>query len=182
MTRGSLARRYAAALFDVVRVKGDLENAGRELSDFSALIAGHDQLRKVFETPGVPAQKKRGVVEALLAQSGGVSPEVTRLLLLLADRDRLALVAEVSAAFEARVLTARRIVRAEVVTSEPLGDDRRAGLARALGQAAGAEVRMTERVDPSIVGGVIARVGSVVYDGSITRQLERMRQRLMSES
>ena len=181
MTLGSLARRYAAALFDVVKKSGDLERAGHELSAFSAMIAGHDQLRKTFDTPGVPPQRKRAIAQALIEQTGGISPEVSRLVLLLADRDRLSLVGAVSAAYDEKVMTARRIVPAEVVTATPLGDDRRAGLAHALGQAAGAEVRLTARVEPAIIGGLVARVGSVVFDGSITRQLERMRQRLLSE-
>ena len=68
------------------------------------------------------------------------------------------------------------------MTAVPLADDSRAALAAALGRAAGAHVTMTERVDPSIIGGVVAKVGSVVFDGSVTTQLARMRQKLVAES
>ena len=107
---------------------------------------------------------------------------MSRLLGLLADRDRLAMVADVADAFGERVMKAKRIVPAEVVTAVPLGEASRAALTAALGRAAGAEVTMTERVDPAIIGGVIAKVGSVVFDGSVTTQLARMKQKLVAES
>jgi F-type H+-transporting ATPase subunit delta len=181
MTAAALARRYAAALFDVVSRGGDFERAGRELSDVAEAIKTDDALRRAFESPAVPPAKKRAVLDALVAAAGGAGPEVTRLLGLIADRDRLSLLPEVAAAFEERSLALRRIVPAEIVTAMPLGEDRRATLARALGSAAGGDVRMTERVDPSIIGGMVARVGSVVFDGSVTRQLERLRERLLQQ-
>jgi len=132
----------------------------------------------VLTTPAVAAQKKRAILVAVLKAAGGVSPEVERLLLLLADRDRLALVPDVAGAFAEKVQQTSRVLPAEVTTAVPLGDARRTELAQAIGKAAGYQVTITERVDPSIIGGIIARVGSVVFDGSVTRQLERMRQRL----
>ena len=180
MTRQSVARRYAHALFDVVQKRGTVESAGRELAGFRDVVAGHDDLRRVLESPAVPAPKKHAVIEALLAADGETSPEIARLLLLLADSDRLMLLADIALAFDARAMQARRIVPADVVTAVPLGDERRAALAAALGRAAGCDVTITERVDPSIVGGVIARVGSMVFDGSVARQIERMRLRLLA--
>jgi F-type H+-transporting ATPase subunit delta len=180
MTPQGLARRYAGALFDVARKGGTLEAAGRDLSAMRDLVAGHDQLRKVFESTAVPAPKKRAVLEAILA-SGPVTADVRRLLLLLAERDRLMLLSQIADVFLERAMAARRVMSADVVTAVPLGDARRAEVAQALSRASGCEVTVRDRVDPSIIGGIIARVGSVVYDGSITRQLEKMRQRLLNE-
>jgi F-type H+-transporting ATPase subunit delta len=104
------------------------------------------------------------------------------LLRLLADRDRLGLLAEVGHAFAERLLELRRVVPAEIVTAVPLGETRRAALAEALARATGRTVTITERVDPAIIGGVVARVGSLVFDGSITRQIERMREQLRREA
>jgi F-type H+-transporting ATPase subunit delta len=73
----------------------------------------------------------------------------------------------------------RRVVTAELTTAMPLPDSQRATLVAALGRAAGAEVALTERVDPALIGGVVARVGSVVFDGSVLTQIERMRRRLI---
>ena len=179
MTPRTVARRYAAALFDVVHTSGDIDRAERDLRGFADAVAGHPELQHVFESPAIPAEKKRAVAEALFAASGDVSAEVRRLVLLLADRERLAIVGDIASAFAARVMQAKKIVPAEVVTAVALPDGPRHALAQALGKAAGGEVRMTARVDPGILGGVIAKVGTVVYDGSVTHQVERMRQRLM---
>lgn len=182
MTSRSLARRYAGALFDVVKKQGHLDAAERDLVAMRNLIAGHEQLRKVLETPALPIQKKRAVLEAVLAAAGSISEEVRRLLLMLADRDRLALLPELTEAFAERTMAARRVLPADVVTAVPLDDARRAAVARALARAAGCEVTLNERVDPAIIGGMIARVGSTVYDASVTRQLEKMRQQLLEKN
>lgn len=179
MTSRAVARRYAAAMFDVVRQDGDIDRAAHELNAIKYAIASHDQLRKVIEAPTVPMATKRAILDAV---ASGASPQVSRLLGLLADRDRLAMVSDVADAFGERVMKAKRIVPAEVVTAVPLGEASRAALTAALGRAAGADVTMTERVDPSIVGGVIAKVGSVVFDGSVTTQIARMKQKLVAES
>ena len=180
MTAAAAARRYASALFEVVQKTGRVDAALRDLTGLRDLIAGHDLLRKVFETPAVPASRKRAMIDALLS-AGGAGEEVRRLLQMMADRDRLALVPEVTASFEARVMIERRQMAAEVVTAAPLDGTHRDALAGALKRATGNDITISERVDPSIVGGLVARVGSLVFDGSVTRQLERMRLRLLSE-
>jgi F-type H+-transporting ATPase subunit delta len=182
VTARGIARRYAAALFDVVRKDGDIDRAAEELGAIKAAIAGHDQLRKVLESPGVPMPVKRKILDDIVGASGDVSQETRRLFGLLAERDRLAMLPDVADAFAARVMQAKKIVPAEVVTAVPLADHNRAALSAALGRAAGAQVTMTERVDPSIVGGVIAKVGSVVFDGSVTTQLARLKQKLVAET
>jgi F-type H+-transporting ATPase subunit delta len=111
-----------------------------------------------------------------------MSAELARLLQLLADRDRLHLVGEIADLYDERVMKLHRVVRAEVVTAAPLDAGMRASLSRALGQATHAEVRLTERVDPDIIGGVTATVGTVVFDGSVATHLERLRQRLHQRS
>ena len=178
MTRRSAGTRYARALFDVARKEADVQQAGRELSAFAQLIASHDALTKVFANPAIPAPKKRGVLEQLIARAGSLLPVVTKLLLLLAERDRLALLPDVDAAYQNRLMEHAKVVRAEIVTAVGLPADRVAALQQGLAQATGRQVQIESRVDPSIIGGAIARVGSTVYDGSVTRQLERMREAL----
>jgi F-type H+-transporting ATPase subunit delta len=177
-----VARRYAAGLFDVTRKNGRTERAGEELSAVIGIFNGHAELRKVLETPAVPAHVKKEIVARILKGSGDVSDEVSRLMLMLAERDRLGLLAGVQAAFSERLLEERKILPAEVVTVSPLSEANRAALSKALGAATGRQVTLTERIDPSIVGGVIARVGSLVFDGSVTRQLERLRQKLATNN
>jgi F-type H+-transporting ATPase subunit delta len=173
------ARRYAHALFDVVPADR-ADRVAADLQAFAAIVAGHDELRRVLETPTVPPQRKRVLVEALVDAGGGVADEVRRLLGLLADRDRLALVPAVAEVFATRVMESQRVVAAEVVTAAPLGVDARSQIAGALGRVTGREIRMEERVDPEIVGGLVARVGSIVFDGSVTRHLQRLRARLLA--
>jgi len=181
MTLASIARRYAAVLFEITQSRGATDRALAELQGIRDLVAGHDQLRQVFETPLVAPQKKRQVLEGLLGAGAPVSDEVRRLLLLLADRDRLMLLPTVASAFSDRVMRFRNILPAHVVTAVPLTDERRAALAGALTKAVGCQVTMHERVDPSIIGGVIARVGGTVFDGSVTRQIEKLRASLGAE-
>ena len=176
----AISRRYAVALFDVLGPRGDLDRAGRDLVAITGVVSGHAQLQKVLETPAVPPSKKRAIVDALLKDSD-VMPEVRRLLLLLADSDRLTLLPEISQAFADRLMELRRVVPAEVVTAVPLEPADRDALAAALGRATGTQVTLTERVDPEIVGGLIARVGSLVFDGSLTRQVQRMREQLTAQ-
>jgi F-type H+-transporting ATPase subunit delta len=103
------------------------------------------------------------------------------MLTLLADRDRLMHLSAIVTIFEEQAMEANRVVRAELRTAAPLEEDARRQIAAALGRALDRQVTMTERVDPSLVGGFVARVGSMVFDGSVARHLERIRQKLLAE-
>lgn len=178
MSVRSVARRYAAALMDVARKAGSEERAGEDLAELARTISGHRELVNVLASPTVPAAVKRDILASLMSATGVGSEEVRRVVIMLADRERLGLLPELAEAFADRLLDAKKIVRADVVTAVPLSPSGRAALAEALGRATGKAVTMTERVDPAIVGGVVARVGTFVYDGSVTRQLERLREQL----
>ena len=178
MSDRSSARRYAAALFDVAARAGSLDAAGPPLMTLAAAIRDSAELARVLDAPGVTSAVKKNLVVAVARAGGPLSVEVERLLTLLADRDRLLLLPDVAAAYVDRLNQEKKIVPADVVTAVPLTPEHRAAIASALGQASGGQVTMTERVDPSIIGGVVARVGSVVFDGSVAGQLERLRQKL----
>jgi len=181
MSLRSVARRYAGALFDVAKKNNTLDAAERQMGAFSDLLGGHPELRRVLETPAIAASKKRAIVDALLEKGTGIDGEVLRLLRMLADRDRLGLLPEIVSGFGDRLRQERKVLRAEIVTAVPLPETQRASLGAALRRATGSELMLTEKVDPSIIGGVVARVGSLVFDGSVTRQLERMKQQLLEE-
>jgi F-type H+-transporting ATPase subunit delta len=178
MTLQSVAKRYATALFDVAKKSGSIDADYDSLTKVAALLASSTELSRVFASPAVPAQKKRALVETLAGQLG-VSPEVLRLLGVMGDRDRLSLIPGVAAAFEARVMQERQILQADVTTAVPLTAEASAALAAALGRATGGTVKIDAHVDPAILGGVIARVGSKVFDGSVTRQLDIMKTQLI---
>jgi F-type H+-transporting ATPase subunit delta len=165
-------------LFDVLRTSGGAEQAAADLNAIGTAVRDHAELRLVLETPTVPVQKKTAIADALLTAAGGASPEVRRMVLMLAERDRLLLLPGIADAYGELALEASRVMPAEVTTAAPLSDETREALTRALARATGADIRLTERVDPAIIGGVVARVGSLVFDASVANQLERMRQRL----
>ncbi len=182
MTSRSSGTRYARALFDVARKEGDLQQAGQDLASFTELVSRHEALAKIFSNPAIPTPKKKALVEGLLAHAGRVSPIVAKLLVLLAERDRLTLLPGIVIAYQNRLMDDAKVVRAEIVTAVGLPADRVAALQQGLAQAAGRQVQLESRVDPSIIGGAIARVGSTVYDGSVTRQLEKLKEALTAGS
>ena len=180
MTSRAAGIRYARALFDVAQQEADIDQAGRDLAGFAALVAGHELLPRILSNPAIPAARKRAVVKQLLARAGSVSPIVEKLLTLLADRDRLVLLPDISAAYQDRLMAHAKVIRAEVVTAVALPEDRVAALQQGLAQATGRQVQIESRIDPSIIGGAITRIGSTVYDGSVSRQLEKMKDALAS--
>jgi F-type H+-transporting ATPase subunit delta len=179
MTSRAAATRYARALFDVVLAEGNLERAEAELQPFADLVAGNDALTSVFANPAIPAARKRAVVAALIQRSGMPAGPVSKLILLLADRDRLALLPDVARAYRERVMEHQKVVRGDVTTATPLAPEALKRIEQGLAQATGRRVILDARVDPTIIGGAITRIGSTVYDGSVTTQLQKMKQALV---
>jgi F-type H+-transporting ATPase subunit delta len=178
MTNKTAASRYARALLDVALAeKADLDAIEQDLAQFAGLFTQHPALAKVLLNPAVPVPRKRAAVADVIALLKP-SPILAKLLAMLADRDRLVLVPDLLTAFRDRLFDYRKIVRAEITTATPLPAGRADLIERRLAEATGGKVTLRTRTDPSIIGGVIARIGSTVYDGSLTRQLERMRGRL----
>ena len=179
MTSRGAATRYARALFDTALAEQkDLQQTFQDLRGFAALMIENEALGRALTNPAIPKSRKHAVVEQLLARAGSLQPAVAKLALLLAERDRLALLPEVAQAFEQRLMDFQKIVRAQLVTATALPDDRVAAIKNGLTRATGRDVTLETRVDPSIIGGAVARIGSTVFDGSVTRQLERMREAL----
>ena len=182
MTNRTAATRYARALLDVaIQEKSDLEAIERELASFVDLFADHPALEKVLLNPAVPVPRKRAAVVEL-TRTAKLSPTVAKLLALLAERDRLVLLPDLLASYRDRLLDYRKVVRAEVTTAAPLAADRAKAIESSLAAMTGRTVVLDTRVDPSIIGGVVARVGSTVYDGSVTRQLQKMKERLVESA
>ena len=183
MTARGSATRYARALFDVaLHERVDLETLHQELAGFSALVTGHEALQRALMSPAVPPARKRAVVDALFDRGGRLNPILGKLMAMLADRDRLTLLPELSAAFERRLNEHRHVVHAELSTAVEIPADRVEALKEGLAQATGREVRMETRVDPALVGGAVARIGSMVYDGSVTTQLQKLKRALIDSA
>jgi F-type H+-transporting ATPase subunit delta len=175
-TRGS-ATRYARALLDVAIQESIAERAEQDLARFAGLLVQHPELSQALTHPAVAAARKRALTQALLSRLG-LSTPVAKLLLMLAERDRLALVPDLLSIYQERLRDHQQVVRAEVTTANALEPDQEARLQERLARATGRRITLSTRVDPSILGGVVARIGSIVFDGSLATQLSKMRDRL----
>ena len=179
MTNKTAALRYARALLDVaIKERAPLDTIGDELGAFVDIFKQNPSLEKVMLNPAVPVQRKRAAMVALVERAR-LSPILSKLLVLLAERDRLVLMPDLLSAYRERVLDHQQIVRAEVTTASPIAPDRAQAIERGLAKVTGRTVRLGVRTDPSLIGGVVARIGDTIYDGSVTTQLERMKKRLV---
>jgi F-type H+-transporting ATPase subunit delta len=177
MSQRASAARYARALLDITTRDTEAVRAESDLSAFLTLLETHDALRRALTSPVVPAAGKRAVVRRLVDVLGP-SPAVGKLLALLAERDRLALLADLLEVYRERLRERQKVVRAEVTSAAPLAAGRVDEMQRRLSAATGRTVLLTASVDPAIVGGLVTRIGNMVYDGSLRTQLRTVRQRL----
>ena len=177
MSNRSSAARYARALLDVSRVEGDPQAAERDLAAFVGFVESNATLSRVLTSPAVPAPRKAALVSELLRRVDLARP-VARLLVMLAQRDRLVLLPDLLAEYRRRLMDHLQVVRAEVTSAVALPPGQVEALRRALAARTGRSVSLTAAVDPALIGGVVTRVGSVVFDGSVRRHLERIRETL----
>jgi len=181
VTSAAAARRYARALFDVVLKEqaGSIEQVQKDLQQFADLFSANPTLSNVISNPAIPPSKKVALVKAILERAGSVAQPLAKLMLLLAEQDRLLLLPDLARAYGERLMDHQHVIRGEVTTAVPLAADNVRALEQSLQKATGRTVMLDAKVDPSIVGGVITRLGSTVYDGSVTTQLQKMKQALV---
>lgn len=179
MTSRAAASRYAKALFEVALNESDVQQVYESLRQFADLVRSHEDLAQVLSNPAIPVTSKRGLVKALLDRMQPVPLPLAKVILLLTDRDRAMLVLDVAAAYRERLMDHLKIIRGTVTSALPLDADRVQVLEQGLQKATGRRVILETVVDPSIIGGVVTRLGSTVYDGSVVTQLQKMKQALI---
>jgi len=176
-SRQATAARYAKALFSIAREAGTAEALVHELEQFAAELRGSRELETVLLRPWIkPAERLAVAVE--VAKRAGCSPLVQKTIGLVAARGRMDHLPELVEAYRALVDADAGRVRAGVRAAVAFTEDEKKLLAARLGQALGKQVIIKETVDPSLLGGFIAQVGSLVLDGSLDGQLARVRERL----
>ncbi len=180
-TTRSTASRYARALFEVAVAEADPRAVECELAEFVGLFARSAVLRRALWSPAIPVARKLGVVTEI-TRRGHYAPPLEKLLKLMAERDHLALLQPMLDAYRRRLMDHLGIVHAEVTTAAALTPERQRGVEEALSAATGKRVTISTRVDPAIIGGVVAKVDSTVYDGSVARQLERIKEKMTGEA
>ena len=171
-----VARRYAQALTEEAQKVGSLDTVDADVALVAETLDGSRELRQALTSPVVPQAKKQAVLRRLF--EGQVSGLALRFLGLLVDKQRAEQVPDVLAAYRALRDERAGVVEADVRTAKPLGADEADRLKRALEARAGKTVRMRIAVDPSLVGGLVVRLGDVVYDRSVKHQLETLRGQL----
>ena len=175
------ATRYARALFDVALKESDPARSDAISRQFADLMSSNAELHGALDQPRDPGSAKRADRRRRSPTRLTSSAPARKLLLLLADRDRLAVVPDLLAVYRERLMEHQQVVRAEVTTAAPLT---RRSLRRSCSSSSrtitGRTVDMTTSVDPSIIGGMVTRIGGTVYDGSIATQLAKLRQTLVA--
>ena len=174
--RDRLVEGYARALFSVAEAEGALDDVEDELFRFGKAVEFAPRLREALTDPALPADRKKAVVEELLG--GRASPLAVRLLGFILEQGRAKDLPRILDAL-ARVAAERRNrALAEVRSAVPLDAPQRDRLARALATATGKEIELKVLVDPTVMGGLVARVGDLVFDGTVRRRLELAREQL----
>jgi len=170
--------RYASAFAEVVTdAKLDTAAIDRQFSDFLATWDGSPELRTFFVNPAIPAAQKIAILDKLNAKFGLVK-ELRNLLAVLIQNDRIGHVAEVAAAYRSILQEQLGIRPAEIVTARELSADERSALVAEVAKLAGAKIDPSFKLDQSIFGGAVVRIGSTVYDGSVRGRLDRLREAL----
>jgi len=181
MLSHTIARRYAKGLLEaVIEVAPGQERAvNEELAALVAAIDGHDGLKLLVINPSIPAQQKT-VILSKISETLGLSATVRRFVDVVAEKQRLDHLTLIAEVYGELVDEHLGVVTADITTSVPLNPGQVEQLEESLRAATGGEVRLTRRTDSELLGGVVTRIGDVVYDGSLRGHLERIRERLES--
>jgi F-type H+-transporting ATPase subunit delta len=175
----AIANRYARALADVVARTGDYRGAQQELQDFAAVYRESADLRDVLRTPAVSSQEKTRVLEAIL-QRLGTSTISANFLRVLLGNYRLALLDEIIEVFQKIANERLGVTQVEIASATELSEAEKATLAARFEALTEKRVEVDFRVERRLLGGIEARIGSTVYDGSVRGHLERIREKLMA--
>jgi F-type H+-transporting ATPase subunit delta len=179
MSVETVARRYAVALADVVLKSGETETIKNELKIWEDLIKSNNNLQTAFANPAIAHTGKEKVLEGLLAKTKP-SKTTANFLRVLLRNSRLTELGAINEKF-ASVLDERGgIVAAEVISARPLSEVEKAEFQTNLTKMTGKKVNLNFKTDENIIGGVVTRVGSTVYDSSVKTQLENLKQQLVS--
>ena len=177
MSITTVANRYAKALADVIMERGQTLAVSDEITAFAQLVEQSPELRDVFASPVIALDRKKAVLQELLARLQ-FRPTTNNFLQLLLTNQRLHQIDVVRASLMKELDERAGVVSADVTTARALAANEQEHLLQQLETATSKRVRVHFKTDPEIIGGVVTRVGSVIYDGSIKNQLALMKQQL----
>lgn len=178
MPSGAAIRRYAQAVFEMADQQGELDAWERDLSALAGAFE-NPQIAAIFDSPQVAVSQKRSVADEIL---GPTAQQLVRNLVgLLIERGRIGALPQLYTAFHDRMLERQGVAVGEVTTAVPLGPEEMELVRQRLGAMLGKEIEIRTVVDPNIIGGIVARVGDQLIDGSVIGQLRKLRERLVAQ-
>ena len=178
MVTGSLARRYARAVIELGTAHDNLDLLGNELRALAGAMKQSPELMSSLTNPAIRRADRRRVIDALL-QRALASLHTRNLIYILLDGERLASLPSISREVDAMIEARSGKISAEVTSARPLDAAELKQITAALAQLSGKQVTVTRREDPSLLGGVVAKLGDTVYDGSLRTQLRNLRDELI---
>lgn len=178
MSVETVARRYAVALADVVTKSGETETVKGELKIWEDLIKSNGNLQNAFANPAIAHANKEKVLEGLL-EKAKPSKTTANFLRVLLRNSRLMELDDINEKFASVLEERSGVVSANITSARPLTDKQKAEFQKNLAKMTGKQVNLNFNIDENIIGGVVTRVGSTVYDGSVKTQLENLKRELI---
>ena len=173
------ANRYARALVDVL-YPDKAEIGYQQLQDFRSVLTNQEDVRRFLENPAMAGDRRKKVLEGIY-QALKMERHVANFVGILVDRDRLPVLEEIIQSYRELLDEKFGIVRARVTSAYSLDPGQQKELTARLEKATGKQIRMEMAVDPSLIGGMVAQVGSTIYDGSVRQQLQAFKNQLGEE-
>lgn len=176
----AVSSRYARALVEVVlEQRIDADVARQQLKSIAEAVRESDDLRRVWESPAISAEQKRSVLDAIAGEIGAFKA-VRNFIAVIVDHRRIAMLDDIVRQFEVELDAQLGFVEAKISSARELSADEKRGLEAQVERMTSKKVRSHYTSDPGLLGGVVVRVGSTIYDGSVRGQLEKMKQELIT--
>lgn len=179
MSTETIARRYASALADVVLASNEADTVKGELASWSMMLGASAELSNLFSNPTVLHASKEKVLEQLVSKTGPTKTTANFVRVLL-QNGRLADLPEINKRFTAVLNERHNLVSAEIIAARELPQAERSEFEQSLAKLTGKKVNVNYRIDEGLIGGVVTRIGSTVYDGSVKTKLENLKEQLVN--
>jgi F-type H+-transporting ATPase subunit delta len=179
MIGSELGRRYARAVAELARESGSLDRVTSEFNDLAGAYEASRELRDALQNPLVALDAKRAIVRDLCASSSDITKHTA---LLLIDRRRVNALPDIARSLSEIRDADKGMLRAEVISGRPLKADYAEKLQRELERITGKKVALDQRVDPTLLAGVVARIGDTVIDGSLRARLDQAKTQMLTVS